>query len=92
MLLSEAQRRIFLVLPHAAVCRTDDLVRIDQLLQTVCAPADDTRDGEHRRIQLGRQTEHGIHEARIEIHVDRNALVDAALLGDRGRREALNIW
>ena len=40
MLLSESKRRIFLVLTHAAVCRTDDLVRIDQLLQTVCTPAD----------------------------------------------------
>ena len=75
-------RNIVVFFGNRPIGRANNLVDVDELFQTVCAPADDTRDGEHRGVEFIGQVEHGIDEAGIEVHVCTDTLVNAAFLSD----------
>ena len=51
------------------VSRADDLVYVDELLNTVGAPAGDTGDCEHRCKEFFRQIKHGVYETAVEIDI-----------------------
>ena len=51
------------------VSRADDLVYVDELLDTVGAPAGDTGDCEHRCKEFFRQIKHGVYETAVEIDI-----------------------
>ena len=53
------------------------------------APADHTRDGEDRGVELHRQSKHLVYKAGIEVDVDADALVHLTFFGDDCRGETL---
>ena len=75
---SLVERDVLLARGDGGVAGTDDLAAVCELLYTVRAPAGYSRHGEKRRIKLGRDLEHGVDEARIEVHVRADALVHPA--------------
>jgi len=67
--------------------RADDFTGIDELFNTMGAPAGDSGAGEDGRIELHRQIEHAVNEAAVKVYVCGDAFIDAALFGDDLRRE-----
>ena len=55
---------------NALVSGADDLAIRVELLKPVSAPAWNAADGEKRCEEIGRNAEHFIDQARIEVHVD----------------------
>ena len=68
----------------------DDLVGVDQFLHPVCTPADDTRAGEHRGVELQRKIQHAVNEAAVEVDVCGYTFVNMALLADDLRSQFLD--
>lgn len=64
------------------VSRADDLVYVDELLNTVGAPAGDTGDCEHRCKEFFRQIKHGVYETAVEIDIRAYTFIDLALVCD----------
>ena len=85
------QRNIGLPFGNAFVSGTDDLTVVGQLFDAVCAPAGHAGHGEHGSEKLGRQIQHAVDEAAVEIHVGADAFVDFSLLADDDRSQALHV-
>ena len=84
------QRNIGLPFGNAFVSGTDDLTVVGQLFDAVCAPAGHAGHGEHGSEKLGRQIQHAVDEAAVEIHVGADAFVDLPLLADNLGSQSLN--
>ena len=76
--------------PHILVSGAHDLAGIDDLFQTVRAPAHDTRDGEYGSEQLGGQSQHLVAEAAVEVDIRAYALVRLAALAEQIRAHFLH--
>ena len=76
---------------HGAVRRADDAPAGVDLLDSVCAPARNARDGEERCVQLLRNAQHLIDEAGVHIHVCADLLALAQALGERAQTLALDV-
>lgn len=88
--LSVFQRNIVHFIFDTLVRRADDLVGVDQFLHPVCTPADDTRAGEHRGVELQRKIQHAVNEAAVEVDVCGYTFVNMALLADDLRSQFLD--
>ena len=76
------ERNIIDTRRDAAIGRTDDLSSVGKLLQTMGAPARNTRNRKNRREKFSRKIEHAVNKAAVKVDVRGNALVDSALLAD----------
>ena len=48
----------------------------------MCRPAGNAGNGEDRREQIHRQSQHAVYKAAVEVHIGTNALIDLPVLGD----------
>ena len=82
IILPICNRCICTVFRDRFVSRADDLVYVDELLNTVGAPAGDTGDCEHRCKEFFRQIKHGVYETAVEIDIRAYTFIDLALVCD----------
>ena len=85
--LSLIKRYIFCIFRHCLIGRADDLAAVGELLHAVGAPAHGSGDGEDRRIELGRKSQHLINKTGEEVDVGADALVHPGPLRDHPGRE-----
>lgn len=89
-LFPEHQRHVLHIRLDAHIGGADDLAVGHQLLEAVCRPARDARDGENRRIQFVREVQHRIHESAVKIHVGADRLIAPVALVEQFGRKALH--
>ena len=58
--------------------RTDDLIHILQLFQTVCAPSYDSRCCKYRCLQCLWQIQHLIYQTTVEVNIGINTFIHSA--------------
>ena len=74
---------------HIHISRTDDFTFIYQLLQTMRAPSGNTGNGKDRCKQLCRNSQHGIYQTAVEVHVGADRLQQVSSLRNQARCKTL---
>ena len=70
------------MLADVFVGRTHDLAAACNFLQTVRTPSGDSRDGENRRVEFDRKSEHAVGESAEEVDIRADTFIDLALGGN----------
>ena len=70
------------MLADVFVGRTHDLAAACNFLQTVRTPSGDSRDGENRRVEFDRKSEHAVGESAEEVDIRADSFIDLALGGN----------
>lgn len=70
------------MLADVFVGRTHDLAAAFNFLQTVRTPSGDSRDGENRRVEFDRKSEHAVGESAEEVDIRADTFIDLALGGN----------
>ena len=78
------------MLADVFVGRTHDLAAACNFLQTVRTPSGDSRDGENRRVEFDRKSEHAVGESAEEVDIRADSFIDLALGGNDLRGKTLD--
>ena len=75
---------------HVAVSWANNFAGVDELLNTVRAPARNAGDGKNRRIKFHWQVEHAVDKAAVKINIRADAFIDFAFFSNDLRGKLCN--
>ncbi len=84
------QTFIYLRYHDTLVSRTNDLIHIDQLFDTMCTPSHNTCHCKDWCEQLLRNTKHAVNKSAVKIHIGTNAFIDRTLFTNYFRCDPLD--